>query len=71
MADRQYHDDIPMDDYYENGMLREDPDDIPAAKKKHNVPSGRSKRQAAMGKIKERGRSLFQIIQKNFSIKFA
>ena len=50
MADRQYHDDIPMDDYYENGMLREDPDDIPAAKKKHNVPSGKSKRQAAMGK---------------------
>ncbi|MCQ2434158.1 MAG: hypothetical protein MJ062_02840 [Oscillospiraceae bacterium] len=50
MAGKQYQDDIPMDDYYENGMLRGEPEEPKQHKSKSRIPSGRTKKRAAAGK---------------------
>lgn len=53
MADRQIQDDLSMDDYFENGTLRESPTETEAStprRKKSRVPSGKRKKRAALGK---------------------
>lgn len=55
MADKQYQDDLAMEDYFENGTLRdadEGASGIPAAttNKKSRIPSGKRKRRADRGK---------------------
>ena len=56
MADKQYQDDLSMDDYFENGTVR-DADGGSAAipptttNKKSRMPSGKRKKKAERGKL--------------------
>lgn len=55
MADKQLQDDLSMDDYFENGALREPPAAPPksavrGSKKKSRIPSGKRQKRAALGK---------------------